>query len=408
MSDKTADEIFSEARSGEALNLTNLAIHDAAYYAVTIDPSTVASEGWYAFSVPFEVDARTGVLDAQMRRMSYGSNYAIIRHDGNERAQGKREWVYEQGTLRPGKFYMVTVSAEQYATLVLRKKDGAPLTQEDQQLNLQAYALNGGKTGDEGWNGLGNMRLYHINIGTTATDKALIYHHSTNSFEAVYLNQTSFVVGSPFFLHTDGEESQVSMTAATHSLFYAPARETNEPSEFIVRMGRSTQTYCDQLFVSASENATDTYQAGQELAKVSMGNSKVAQMSVSGYGMQLCDASFPLADDGTAFFPLNLTSPKAQSLQLYVQQGVANQTLYLTYEGTPVWNLSESAYTIDLNKGNNNAYGLLLRQNAPQATTGIDASQSEVKTDKIICNGILYLLRDGVLYDVQGKRVQKQ
>lgn len=408
MSDKTEDETFSEARSGEALNLTNLAIHDAAYYAVTIDPSTVASEGWYAFSVPFEVDARTGVLDAQMRRMSYGSNYAIIRHDGSERAKGKSEWDYEQGTLRPGKFYMITVSAEQYATLVLRKKDGAPITQET-DINLQAYALNGGKAGDEGWNGLGNTRMYHVNIGTTATDKALIYHHSTNSFEAVYLNQTSFVVGSPFFLHTDGEESVVSMTDATHSVFYAPMREANRQDEFIVRLGRSTDTYSDQLYVSASDDATNTYQAEQELTKASMGNAKVAQMSVSGYGLQLCDAAFPLAEDGTAFFPLNLTSPKAQSLQLYVHQEVEGQTLYLTYEGTPVWNLSESAYTIDLNKGNNNAYGLLLRQNAPQSATGIDDhSASEVKTDKLIRNGVLYMLRDGVLYDAQGKRVQKQ
>ncbi len=408
MSDKTEDETFSEARSGEALNLTNLAIHDAAYYAVTIDPSTVASQGWYAFSVPFEVDARTGVLDAQMRRMGYGSQYAILRHDGSERAKGKSEWDYEQGTLRPGKFYMITVSAEQYATLVLRKKDGAPLTQEDHQLNLQAYALNGGKTGDEGWNGLGNMRLYHINIGTTATDKALIYHHSTNSFEAVYLDRTSFVVGSPFFLHTDGEESVVNMTAATHSMFYAPVREENRQDEFVVRLGRSTDTYSDQLYVSATDDATNTYQAEQELTKASMGNAKVAQMSVSGYGLQLCDAAFPLAEDGTAFFPLNLTSPKAQSLQLYVHQEVEGQTLYLTYEGTPVWNLSESAYTIDLNKGNNNAYGLLLRQNAPQSATGIDTSASEVKTDKLIRNGVLYMLRDGVLYDAQGKRVQKQ
>ena len=408
MSDKTADEIFSEARSGEALNLTNLAIHDAAYYAVTIDPSTVASQGWYAFSVPFEVDARTGVLDAQMRRMGYGSQYAILRHNGSERAKGKSEWDYEQGTLRPGKFYMITVSAEQYATLVLRKKDGAPITQET-NINLQAYALNGGKTGDEGWNGLGNMRLYHINIGTTATDKALIYHHSTNSFEAVYLDRTSFVVGSPFFLHTDGEESVVNMTAATHSMFYAPVREENRQDEFVVRLGRSTDTYSDQLYVSATDDATNTYQAEQELTKASMGNAKVAQMSVSGYGLQLCDAAFPLAEDGTAFFPLNLTSPKAQSLQLYVHQEVEGQTLYLTYEGTPVWNLSESAYTIDLNKGNNNAYGLLLRQNAPQSATGIDDhSASEVKTDKLIRNGVLYMLRDGVLYDAQGKRVQKQ
>ena len=92
-----------------------------------------------------------------------------------------------------------------------------------------------------------------------------------------------------------------------------------------------------------------------------------------------------------------------------MHQEVEGQTLYLTYEGTPVWNLSESAYTIDLNKGNNNAYGLLLRQNAPQSTTGIDDhSASEVKTDKLIRNGVLYMLRDGVLYDAQGKRVQKQ
>ena len=408
LADKLIDETPVQAYSGQVTNLHNLTVNGDVRFTVHLDPSGEASEGWYAFAVPFEVDAQTGVYDRNGNRLTYGTHYAIATYNGSKRAQGKRGWEYERATLRQGVFYMITVADEQYSTLVFQKKVGASLTNGSTSIALNEYALNGGQTGDEGWNGLANNQLYHVNLKANATDKAQVYHHHTNSFEAIRLNDNSFVVASPFFIQAAGSGNTLMLETASHPVLYAPTRNGNHASEFCVRLGKDESSYSDQLFLSADAEASNQYEAGQDLQKAQgvAGEAKVAQMSVSGYGMQLCDAAFPLAEDGTAFFPLNLTSPKAQSLQLYVQQAVAGQTLYLTYEGTPVWNLSESAYTIDLNKGNNNAYGLLLRQNAPQSATGIDTSASEVKTDKLIRNGVLYMLRDGILYDAQGKRVQ--
>ena len=408
LADKLIDETPVQAYSGQVTNLHNLTVNGDVRFTVHLDPSGEASEGWYAFAVPFEVDAQTGVYDRNGNRLTYGTHYAIATYNGSKRAQGKRGWEYERATLRQGVFYMITVADEQYSTLVFQKKVGASLTNGSTSIALNEYALNGGQTGDEGWNGLANNQFHHVNLTSALTDKAQVYHHHTNIFETILLSDNSFVVASPFFIQAAGSGHTLMLETASHSVLYAPIRNGSHASEFCVRLGKDDQSYSDQLFLSADTEAANQYEPGQDLQKAQgvAGEAKVAQMSVSGYGMQLCDAAFPLAEDGTAFFPLHLTSPKAQSLQLYVQQAVAGQTLYLTYEGTPVWNLSESAYTIDLNKGDNNAYGLLLRQNAPQSATGIDTSASEVKTDKLIRNGVLYMLRDGILYDAQGKRVQ--
>ena len=136
------------------------------------------------------------------------------------------------------------------------------------------------------------------------------------------------------------------------------------------------------------------------------GTAKTAQIAILGYGKQLVDAEFPLTDNGTAYFPLLLTSPIAQQMQLAIHRAVPYCTLYLTYEGTPVWNLTESAYSLDLSKGNTEGYGLLLvKQYVPTVPTENEQVEASQPTDKLLLNGIMYILHDGTLYDLQGKRV---
>ena len=411
IADKLIDETPVQAQSGQVTNLNNITANGDVLFTVHLDPSGVASEGWYAFAVPFEVDAQTSVYDRAGNRLTYGREYAIAAYNGAKRAQGQRGWDYERTILRPGVFYMITVSDESYSTLVFHKKAGAALANGNTALALNEYALNGGQAGDQGWNGLANNQFHYVNLSTTTTDKVQVYHHHTNSFEAISIQDNSFVVASPFFVQASGSGQTLVLEDASHAILYAPSRNGTVQREFCVRLGKNEQSYSDQLFLSADTEAKDEYEAGQDLQKATAmaGAAKVAQMSISGYGMQLCDAAFPLADNGTALFPLNLTSPKAQSLQLYVEQGVADQTLYLTYEGVPVWNLSESAYTMDLVRGNTTGYGLMLMTRQHQQPTGThEAEQTTVQAEKMIINGVLYILHEGVLYDMNGKRVQKQ
>jgi len=73
----------------------------------------------------------------------------------------------------------------------------------------------------------------------------------------------------------------------------------------------------------------------------------------------------------------------------------------------PVWNISETAYVLSLGKGTMNNYGLMLLKASriPTNVENIDAADGE-KTQKIILNDNLYILRDSRMYDVTGKKVK--
>jgi hypothetical protein len=63
-------------------------------------------------------------------------------------------------------------------------------------------------------------------------------------------------------------------------------------------------------------------------------------------------------------------------------------------------------YTIDLNKGTTTEYGLLLVENY-NAPTGVEQVQGDkVQGTKVLRNGILYILRNGKVFNAQGARVE--
>ena len=71
---------------------------------------------------------------------------------------------------------------------------------------------------------------------------------------------------------------------------------------------------------------------------MSMGTAKVAQISSSNYGVQLAVEYAPLVDN-QATYQLNLFAPAAGTYSISAQQ-VEGATLYVTYNGAIVWNLS--------------------------------------------------------------------
>ena len=86
---------------------------------------------------------------------------------------------------------------------------------------------------------------------------------------------------------------------------------------------------------------------------------------------------------------------------------VENTDLYLTYEGSIIWDLSMSAYPMELKKGNNEGYGLLLQAKMPMTPTGIEDVQGDnVQCTKVVIDEHVYILRGGEMYDVTGKAVK--
>ena len=86
----------------------------------------------------------------------------------------------------------------------------------------------------------------------------------------------------------------------------------------------------------------------------------------------------------------------------------ANQELYVTRNGSAIWNLAYGPYTVTLDKGTYSEYGLkLIQSNAPAVTTGVGQTADGLQQiQKVIIDNRVYIVREGELYTITGQKVQ--
>lgn len=397
-----------DGKSGQVTGAGVLTVTGEAYFELKVAAEHGVTAGWYTFAVPFSVDALNGVYYGNTKLVNE-KNYAIMAYDGEVRATGKYGWKKYRGILQPGTMYTITLGNTDYNVLRFRKAEGSVVAENE--VALHKYPLNGGNTGDNGWNAVANPNLYYSSCSMSVAEKVQYYDHESNTFSPDDASDITYIVGSCFFVQANNDGTMtMDYYDATPGTLKAPQRAAVATEEFKVRLGKTTEDYVDQLFVSASEDATDTYQTGHDLRKCTIDSkgAKVAQMTVNGYGMSLCDAEFPLVNN-TAIFPLTLTSPKAEAYTLYIARQPENATLYLMQNGSIIWNLTTSPFVIDLPQGSETSYSLMI-VNAAQTPTDVETVSGErlevSGVQKIILNEHVYILRDGKMYDAAGAVVR--
>lgn len=390
--------------SSEIINAERLNATGDVYLEIELTQETAASYGWYAFSVPFQVDAMNGVYFGETK-LTNEVGYAIMKYHGDLRANGEYGWKKYRDIMQPGELYIITVADTEYKTLRFKKVADAPLAASD-QVAVKKYALQeGGSTGDNGWNGLGNPNLQVSYYGSGYMH---FLEHGDNAFKQRTGSNINLVVGSAFFIQYGGSDGNITITKGTQggaNGYLAPAREPKAIENVIheVKIFKGDKEE-DNVFFTAREDATNTYETGKDVAKLSMGTAKCAQMMIPAYGTNLCAADFPLVND-KASYPLTITTPAAGDYRIELAEAYEDATIYLTYEGRVIWNLSMSPYEVELQQGQTEGYGLRLVA-APQTPTDIentDALNGANGVQKVIIDEHVYILRGEQLFDVTGK-----
>ena len=369
--------------------LENLTINGDAFIDITLGKNGYSKQ-WHAFTVPFPVDAMNGVYDLNDNQLKNEVNYAIMDYHGDIRANGQYGWKKYRGILVPCTFYLMTVDGARTTYRFKKVKDAeliAPATKE-----LKAYTGTGEST-DLGWNGVGNPTLMHGKVAAAAQ----ILDPETYTYKTITASSAHFTVGTPFFIQaaTDGTMTMVAETSAS----LAPARHAATAVENIkVMLGNSD--YTDYLYVSASEDATNEYEIGKDLAKMTMTKTpSVPQIFAEAYNTSLCMIDAPMANN-EAVVALNLYAP-AEGEYTISTDLQENAIVYLMQEGTIVWNLSMGEYPITLKQGDNAGYSLLVRRaDAPTSVETIEGANNQ--TEKLIHNGNLYILHNGKVFDAVG------
>ena len=391
--------------SGQMLNVSNLTIRGKAYFDLTLNAE---AQTWYAFAVPWKVDATTGVSVKGGAQLALDNTYHVLYYDGANRAQyGKAQgsWKFladkSDKTLEPGTLYLIYLNSAAN-TLRFTKKDGASFN--NISVMVEQYPSQTGDDKDANWNGIANPAVYkaYMNAGVGYGQ-----HYNDVVFE---MSSHKFIVGEPIFVQAPAKKSVVADNSSYPAA--APRRNVvaeNDNKSYEIRIAPQDAEFSDRLYVRTAEEKADKYVIGQDLAKISVAT-KAAQMWVNRYDAKLCVNTIEEVEN-QATFPLGIFAPADGQYTISTVTPVANdEELFVTVNGAPVWNLAQGEYNIDLKAGNTDAYGLLLvrERPIPEVTTGCESIEAADKASvrKVLINGQVFIIREGAVYTIFGQKAK--
>lgn len=385
----------SELKGADHLTLTGEAIFRL--------EKNFAAQTWYAVAVPWTV-ALSGIRDKNGNAFAANSLY-VLEFDANAYATADREggrndywhFLHQNGDdMQPGKLYMIWFRSAQTA-VQFYKKAGETIWN-----TTTSVSTTGGSSPQDNWNAIANPALYHASLNTGAED--VLRYNGNDSYIAG--STANMIVGEPVFVQVATEKPIV--TAQTGGASYAPAyRRAQQTAEtdnrFVVELTGNGQL-ADRLIVQTAEEKANEYVIGKDLAK--MGVSALnAQMWINRYDAKLCKNTLALQGKSIEY-PLHISAPQTGGYVLSASQERGDATLYLTYDGEAIWNLSESDYVLQLEKGTTANYGL--RISARKTPTGIDEAvvNAQGKIEKVLINDKVFIIRGEKVYTIDGQMVK--
>jgi len=396
------NNLYLNTTTGSSSQLHNVAnlTYTNAYVDIRLEAtlSTASPNKWYAFGVPFPVDVKTGVA----RQSGTGSpltntkHYLIWEYDGQMRADNMSTGWKKMlaGQMTPGHFYMIGIDGNEN-TWRFKKADGA--LGGSSTLPILPYTSADYKHG--GWNALANSTLTYAQASSAGITYAQVYDNASASgkYNVVQLSDMSFVLASPFFVQAGAAGTMMLKENASGTPFVQARRAAASSLSYQVTLSSTTQQ--DQLFLTASEEAMDTYEIGKDVLKI-MGGSQDMYIWANAYGNRLC-AQDALWDGQDICYPIGMYAPSAGVYTLSAQ-GNSDGDLYLMYNGITLTNLTESPYTVSLRKGDNNGYALMIRGQHQLPTILSPATGDSDQIFKTIQNAQLMIHVNDRIYNAQG------
>lgn len=410
----------SNLNGAENLVLSEVnAVQGQAYFDLTIGDTE--SRHWHAFSVPFRVNLKKSGTPLQINgeELTLGRGYDIVYFDTETRAtEGKTPncWKYvEDGdsTLYPGKGYMIASGSRAINTI----RFTAELDGEHKLILDNGISVKGGEGVNGGWNGIGNPKTYHSLLDAGVTKCQVHNGEAINSDGYTLYDMTGkLILGEAVFVQAPNDKSVVINRATTQSAIQpssaprrAQSRALNIGGEsYDVHIAPAEGTSADHLYLQLDEDKEDKYVILADLAKAGISAVR-PQMWVNRYGAKLCMNTIA-PDEDHADFPIGIYAPKAGEYEIYVAtQPEGDQALYLTLNDQAIWNLSENgAYTLYLDKGSVNNYGLRISAKTPAVATGVDEALVDANgtTRKVLIDNQVFIIREGSVYTVDGQLIK--
>ena len=368
-----------------------------------------SSNRWYAISVPFEVDIATGISrTCDDKTLVSGTDFLIKEYNGTLRALLGHGWSDRvDGSLNAGQFYMIGIDGT-CNRWRFEQKAGQPF-EGDTHVGYDEYASSNPL--DKGWNGLGNTMLEYMrmNMGASGINYMVTYDNCYGRFVTRLIADIHLCVGRPFFIQASSDgffDFFFGNTLNNMPALRAPAQAVTPLMHFTLA-DETQSTGIDHMYLTLHEDAQPTYTIGRDVARMTTNCTTAAQLwCTMSDGTELSAHGIEFPETET-IVPLTLFAPKdseylvnmsSRAMNGYQVELLQNGTWTATlFDGEPV--------TLELSAGTNSDYSLrITRRNIP---TGLEDVQGDnVQSTKVIMNDHLYILRAGLMYDAQGKKVK--
>ena len=416
------------ALSGQLLgdSYDRLTITGHAYFDLTLNTQ---NRTWYAVAVPWEVNAESGISIKGGRTLVLGRDFDLVYHDGSDRAEhGKRpeNWKYVEyqtdKIMHPGRLYMMyfasnieTLRFTAVGTTIYYVNATDPVSTYDETTGNEGHDAN--------WNGIANPAVYHAKLSAGGATHGYILTNGNmdeylndptiQTYTPVQLSSYAAIVGRPFFIQA-GTSGDITVTPNISVSSSAPRRRVQgaDAPQGVDAMYELTfrgagKSVADNMFIQMDEEKADRYVIVKDLVKAGV-NAKCPQMWVARYGDKLA-LNTTASVDGVYSYPLGINIPQAGEYTIAIKKALGEtESLYLTYEGEAIWNLSNGSYTGTFDKGETNAYGLRTAAKAPQTATGIEEAVVDAhgETMKVLINDKVYIIRGNKVYSIDGQLVK--
>ena len=221
-------------------------------------------------------------------------------------------------------------------------------------------------------------------------------------------DQITLMIGSAFLIQSEADDVDVTFAAANTAegtVYYAPARTAAKQfGEVLITL--SDGRYVDNLYLSASEDATNSYQIGKDVVKMfNTTTPAVPTLYTTNYNGTKLASEFAPLNGNSVEYNLTLFAPKAGEYTIASTQ-IEEANVYLTRNGRVIWNLSYGEYVAEFEQGSNAEYGIRIVK-APQMPTDVDnLFENASSVQKVIIDEHVFILRGEQLFDMTGKMVK--
>ena len=369
----------------------------------------------------------------------YGKHWIIQWYDGEERAKNgcwvdsPTFWRFQTDTtdyvLEAGKGYVLTLDLAEMdvftntnqVSLYFPSRQTVSTVNGDiihdlNQVTLAPYTCtiqrNDRWIKDSNWHMLGVPSYANKNKSFTQEKVAYFYQYNSENDTYTPTSSGSFNFNSMFsyMVQFAGTINWSQFTfAANGSQGLAAKRNTdNANDKHVLRLElQKNSSFVDQTFVQLqAEEATEMFDMNLDLTKmVNSGNNIYSLIPGTESNIEVAANAMPIAE---TIIPLGIVSAAAGEYTFAMPEGTDGITVELIdYETNTRTNMLLDEYTVNLGKGTFETR-FALHVKPDKTATGVEnittPSHSDVR--KFIIDGILYMQKDGALYDAQGHIVR--